>query len=84
MNKRTFKKTIIYSIAISSLLNVFLLAIFKKLREILPPEVIGSDKLIGYSQFYGYPLYYDTIYFFIIIFSPVLIFIIILLTYKNK
>lgn len=65
-------KIIIYSILLSSVLNAFLLIYFKKIRALLPPPEISSNKLIGFAQYFGYPLYFDTIFFFFLIFIPIL------------
>lgn len=74
-------KNFIYGVFISFFLNGLLVLGFKKIRSLIPPPEIGSDKLIGYSQYYGYPLYFDTLFFFILFFFPILIFIFI---YKLK
>lgn len=68
-------RVIIRSILFSSFLNAFFLVSFKKIRSLLPPPEINSNKLIGFAQYFGYPLYFDTIFFFFLIFVPILTFI---------
>lgn len=74
-------KIFIYGVSFSLFLNALLLMSFKKIRSLVPPPEIGSDKLVGYTQYYGYPFYFDTLFFFILIFLPISIFIIL---YKIK
>jgi len=77
-------KIIIYSILLSSFLNIVLLVSFKRIRSLLPPTEINSNKLIGFAQYFGYPFYFDTVFFFFLVFAPVLTFIIMYFIHKNK
>jgi len=74
-------KLIIYSILLSSFLNIFLLISFKKIRSIFPPPAIADNKLIGFAQYYGYSFYFDTIFFFFLIAMPILVFMCLLYFY---
>ncbi len=82
MIKLPNKKIIIQSVLLSSLINLLLLAFFKKFRGIIPPPEINRDGLIGFPQYFGYPLYFETLYFYLLIFAPVLTFLILFIINK--
>jgi len=58
---------------------IFLLGIFfiffRKIRDALPPSIIGKSAVVGYAQYFGYPFYLDAVVFFIILLHPVLVFL---------
>jgi len=72
--KKELKAAIIKTFVCYFLAIACLSVTFKKIRALLPPPEIMSNKIIGFAQYFGYPLYFDTIFVLFLIFLPVLLF----------
>src|SRR4029077_17888276 len=71
ISKSRNRKIMLYIIAAFILLVLLFAALFRFLRDSLPPPEISHNKIVGYVHYFGYPLYLDTFVFFIFLLFPI-------------
>ena len=62
--------------------SIFFLFSFKLIRNLMPPPMIGKDKIVGYAQYFGYPIYFDAVVFLLFLSMPALAALVILTRQK--